>query len=78
VSGIRAFLRVEVIRVRGLTFTSTWLYRLRTKGFWLVEDDVFGRYDRACALRVIGARRKGINVQTRVVGLFRYCDGRRV
>jgi hypothetical protein len=43
VSGIRAFLRVEVIRVRGLTFTSTWLYRLRTKGFWLVEDDVFGR-----------------------------------
>ena len=55
-----------------------WLDRLRTKDFWLVEDDVFGRDDHACALSVMGARREGIDAQTRVVSVFRYRDGRQV
>jgi hypothetical protein len=55
-----------------------WLDRLRTKDFWLFEDDVFGRDDHACALSVMGARREGIDAQTRVVSVFRYRDGRQV
>jgi hypothetical protein len=55
-----------------------WLDRLRAKDFWLVEDDVFGRDDHACALSVMGARREGIDAQTRVVSVFRYRDGRQV
>lgn len=55
-----------------------WLDRLRTQDFWLVEDDVFGRDDHACALSVMGARREGIDAQTRVVSVFRYRDGRQV
>ena len=54
------------------------LDRLRTQDFWLVEDDVFGRDDHACALSVMGARREGIDAQTRVVSVFRYRDGRQV
>lgn len=37
-----------------------WLDRLRTKGFWLVEDHVFGRYDRVRS-ELTGARREGIH-----------------
>ena len=55
-----------------------WLDRLRTKDFWLVEDDVFGRDDHACPLSVMGACREGIDAQTRVVSVFRYRDGRQV
>jgi hypothetical protein len=39
---------------------------------------VFGRYDRACALSVMGARREGIDAQTRVVNVFRNRDRRQV
>jgi hypothetical protein len=42
------------------------------------RDDVFGRDDHACALSVMGARREGIDAQTRVVSVFRYRDGRQV
>ena len=49
------------MRIRGLTFTSTWLYRLRTKGFWLLEEHVFGRYDRVRS-ELTGARCEGIDV----------------
>ena len=31
------------------------------KGFWLVDDDVFGRDEHVCALSVMGARREGID-----------------
>ena len=37
-----------------------WLDRLRTKGFWLVEDHVFGGYDRVRS-ELMGARREGIH-----------------
>jgi hypothetical protein len=35
----------------------TWLARLRAKGFWLKEDDVFGNDDHVCALSIMGTRR---------------------
>jgi hypothetical protein len=37
-----------------------WLDRLRTRGFWLVEDHVLGRYDRVRS-EPMGARREGID-----------------
>jgi ketosteroid isomerase-like protein len=55
-----------------------WLARLRAKGFWLTEDDVFGNDDHVCALSVMGARRAGVEVQTRVVSVFNYRDGRQL
>jgi hypothetical protein len=54
------------------------VFARKKKDFWLVEDDVFGRDDHACALSVMGARREGIDAQTRVVSVFRYRDGRQV
>jgi hypothetical protein len=48
------------------------------EGFWLVDDDVFGCDERVCALSVMGARRDGIDTQTRVVIVFCYRDGRQV
>jgi hypothetical protein len=39
---------------------------------------VFGCNEHVCALRVMGARRDGIDTQTRVVIVFRYRDGRQV
>jgi hypothetical protein len=38
-----------------------WLDPGRAKGFWLVDDDVFGRDEHVCALSVMGARREGID-----------------
>jgi ketosteroid isomerase-like protein len=53
-----------------------WLERLRAKGFWLEEDDVFGNDEHVCALSTMGARRPGIDVKTRVVSVFTFRDGR--
>ena len=55
-----------------------WLDRLRTIGFWLVEDDVFASDQYVCAVSTMGARRESVDVQTRVISLFRYEDGRQV
>ena len=55
-----------------------WLKRLRALGFWLTEHDVFGNDDHVCALSVMGARRSGVDVHTRVVSVFHYRDGRQV
>jgi ketosteroid isomerase-like protein len=55
-----------------------WLARLRAKGFWLHEDDVFGNDDHVCALSIMGAHRAGVEVQTRVVSVFDYRDGRQL
>lgn len=55
-----------------------WLSQLRTKGFWLSEHDVLGNDDHVCALSIMGARRDGVDVQTRVVSVFHYRDGHQV
>jgi ketosteroid isomerase-like protein len=55
-----------------------WLGQLRAKGFWLGEHDVLGNDVHVCALSVMGARRAGVDVQTRVVSVFHYRDGRQI
>jgi hypothetical protein len=56
----------------------TWLARVATIGFWLVEHDVFASDQHVCAISTMGARRDGVDVQTRVVSIFHYRDGRQV
>ena len=55
-----------------------WLGLLRPKGFWLSEHDVFGNDEHVCALSVMGARRDGVDVQTRVVSVFHYRDSQQL
>jgi ketosteroid isomerase-like protein len=55
-----------------------WFDLLRPKGFWLSEHDVLGNDEHVCALSIMGARREGVDVQTRVVSVFHYSDGRQV
>ncbi len=45
-------------------------------GFTIREHDVFGDDDHVCALSYIGARRDSFEVETRVVSIFHYADGR--
>lgn len=45
-------------------------------GFWLREHDVFGNDEHVCALSDMGAKRPGVDVETRVVSVFHYRDGR--
>jgi hypothetical protein len=53
-----------------------WLASLPQLGFWLTEHDVLGNDEHVCALSDIGARRTGVDIQTRVVSVFHYRDGR--
>jgi uncharacterized protein len=55
-----------------------WLAQLRDLGFWLVEHDVFASDDHVCAISTMGAHRGSMDVQTRVVSIFRYHDGRQI
>lgn len=55
-----------------------WLSQLGTIGFWLVEHDVFASDEHVCAISTMGARRESLDVETRVVSIFRYRDGRQV
>ena len=64
--------------IHGRETLLAWLARLRAKGFWLTEDDVFGNDDHVCALSIMSARRAGVEVQTRVVSVFNYRDGRQL
>jgi uncharacterized protein len=52
------------------------LARLGPLGFTIREHDVFADDDHVCALSYIGARRDGLEVETRVVSIFHYRDGR--
>jgi hypothetical protein len=56
----------------------TWLAQLGNIGFWLVEHDVFASDQHVCAISTMGARRNSVDVQTRVISIFRYRDGRQV
>jgi ketosteroid isomerase-like protein len=56
----------------------SWLAQLADMGFWLVEHDVFASDQHVCAISTMGARRDGVDVQTRVVSIFRYSGGRQV
>jgi hypothetical protein len=56
----------------------TWLAQLGKIGFWLVERDVFASDQHVCAISTMGARRDGVDVQTRVISIFCYRDGQQV
>jgi ketosteroid isomerase-like protein len=49
---------------------------LGSLGFTLREHDVFGDDDHVCALSYMGARRDGLEVETRVVSIFHFRGGR--
>ena len=51
------------------------LARLGPLGFTIREHDVFANDEHLCALSFIGARREGLEVETRVVSVFHYRDG---
>jgi ketosteroid isomerase-like protein len=64
--------------IRGRDQLVEWLRRLRAKGFWLTEHDVFANDEHVCALSVMGAQRGGVAVQTRVVSTFHYREGQQL
>jgi ketosteroid isomerase-like protein len=64
--------------IEGREALLTWLGRLGNMGFWLVEHDVFASDQHVCAISTMGARRDSLEVQTRVISIFRYRDGRQL
>ena len=64
--------------IRGCEALLGWLGQLGKLGFWLVEHVVFASDQHVCAISTMGARRVSVDVQTRVVSIFRYRDGRQV
>jgi len=64
--------------IHGRDALLAWFRLLSPKGFWLREHDVVGNDEHVCALSVMGARRDGVDVETRVVSVFHYRDGQQV
>ncbi len=62
--------------IRGRDEVLSWLGRLALQGFWLRELEVFGNDRHVCAISLMGARREGVDVSTRVVSVFRYDAGK--
>jgi hypothetical protein len=44
----------------------------------LREHDVFGNDEHVCALSYMGAIRPGVDVETQVVSIFHFRDGRQI
>ncbi len=55
-----------------------WLKGLAPLGFWLREHDVFANDLHVCALSYMGARREGVEIETRVVSIFHFGNGRQL
>ena len=64
--------------IHGHAALIAWLDALIGTGFWLQEHDVFGNDDHVCALSVMGSRRPGVDIQTRVVSIFHFRAGRQI
>lgn len=64
--------------IRGREALLAWLAQLGKIGFWLVEHDVFASDQHVCAISTMGARRIGVDVQTRVVSIVRHREGLQV
>ncbi len=60
--------------IEGRDAVLAWLTRLGSIGFWLVEHDVFASDEHVCAVSTMGARRDGVDAQTRVISIFRWRD----
>ncbi len=52
-----------------------WLAKAKTLGFWLTEHDVLANDAHVCAISHMGARRDGLDIETRVVSIFHFRDG---
>ena len=52
-----------------------FLASLASLGFTIREHDVFANDEHLCALSFIGARREGLEVETRVVSVFHFRNG---
>ena len=64
--------------IRGRDALLAWLSDLAEVGFVLREHDVFGNDEHVCALSYMGARRPGADIETQVVSIFHFRDGRQV
>jgi hypothetical protein len=64
--------------IRGRDRLVEWLGELLTQGFWLIEHDVFGNDEHVCALSIMGAKRGDTDVQTRVVSVFHFREGKQL
>ena len=62
--------------VRGRERLLEWLANVAAMGFWLREHAVFGDDEHVCALSVMGAKREDVDIETRVVSVFHFIDGR--
>jgi len=62
--------------IRGRDALLAWLADLAELGFVLREHDVFGNDAHVCAISYMGARRPGVDIETRVVSIFHFRDGR--
>lgn len=64
--------------IRGRDALLGWLKDLPKIGFSLREHDVLGNDDHVCALSYMGARREGLQIETRVVSVFHFREGRQI
>lgn len=62
--------------IRGRDALLVWLAGLAELGFVIREHDVFGNDQHVCALSYMGARRPGVDIETRVVSIFHFRNGR--
>jgi ketosteroid isomerase-like protein len=62
----------------GLDGLVGWLGRLGEFGFTIREHDVLGNDDHVVALSYMGAKRPGMDIETRVTSVFHYRGGRQV
>ena len=62
--------------IRGRDAVVAWLAGRIELGFWLTEHDVIANDEHVCALSDMGVRRPGVDIQTRVVSIFHFRDGR--
>ena len=71
VPGVHPLAGEYVGRERLLKFLAS----LPSRGFTIREHDVFANDEHVCALSFIGARREGLEFETRVVSVFHFRDG---
>jgi uncharacterized protein len=64
--------------IRGRAALIAWLTEIIAIGFRLREHDVFASDEHVCALSIMGATRPGVDVETRVVSIFHYRNGRQL
>jgi uncharacterized protein len=62
--------------VRGAEAVARFVAQVSELGITLREHDVIANDDHVCALSYMGARRPGVAIETRVVSVFHFRNGR--